>query len=92
MQVSIQDIEQYAAATEGVEQICKLLVQYNLVEMLSLGHSFESEKTLEGALVDFYEAILRYLLKAQRYFAMSSASMYFRSMVLPQATRTEYDS
>ncbi len=72
--MGIQDAQQYAAVTEGIERIMKSIVRFRVVESLARKASYEALKGLETSLVELYTSIWCYLLKAYRYFGRSTAS------------------
>ena len=73
-QVGIQDVQQYAAVTEGVERMMRIIVRFRIIERLARKASYEASKRLEANLVELYTSIWRYLLKAYRYFGRNTAS------------------
>ena len=73
-QVGIQDVQQYAAVTEGVERMMKIIVRFCIVERLVQKASYEASKRLETSLIELYTSIWCYLLKAYRYFGRNTAS------------------
>ncbi len=72
--MGIQDVQQYAAVTQGVERMMKLIVRFRIVERLVPKASYEASKQLETNLVELYTSIWCYLLKAYRYFGRTTAS------------------
>lgn len=72
--MGIQDVQQYAAVTEGVERMMKIIVRFRIVENLSRKASYEASRRLETSLVELYTSIWCYLLKAYRYFGRNTAS------------------
>ena len=74
LKAAIQDIEQFAAATQGIEQTCRLLVHSKIMEELYLSYEPRSPAMgfLEDALVDLYTAILGYILRAYKYYGNST--------------------
>ncbi|KAL8777083.1 MAG: hypothetical protein Q9194_002752 [Teloschistes cf. exilis] len=80
LKVGIQDVQQYAAVTEGVERVMKTVVRFRIVERLAQKASHEASTRLEKSLVELYTSIWRYLLKAYRYFGMNTAKRALRSV------------
>ncbi|KAI4201139.1 MAG: hypothetical protein LQ350_003453 [Teloschistes chrysophthalmus] len=80
LKVGIQDVQQYAAVTEGVERVMKIVVRFRIVEGLARKASYEASNRLETSLVELYTSIWRYLLKAYRYFGMKTAKRALRSV------------
>lgn len=72
--MGIQDVQQYAAVTEGVERMMKIIVRFRIVERLARRARYEASKRLETSLVELYASIWCYLLKAYRYFGRNTAS------------------
>lgn len=52
--MGIQDVQQYAAVTEGVERMMKIIVRFRIVENLSRKASYEASRRLETSLVELY--------------------------------------
>ena len=72
--MGIQDVQQYAAVTEGVERIVKIIVRFRIIEELARKASYEASMRFETSLVELYTSIWCYLLKAYRYFDRNTAS------------------
>ena len=72
--MGIQDVQQYAAVTEGVEKMMKIIVRFCIVERLTRKASHEASDQLKTSLVELYTSIWCYLLKAYRYFGRNTAS------------------
>ena len=72
--MGIQDVQQYAAVTEGVEKVMKIIVRFRIAERLARKASYETLKRFETSLVELYTSVWSYLLKAYRYFGRNTAS------------------
>ncbi len=72
--MGIQDIQQYAAVTEGVEKVMKIFVRFRIAERLTRNASSQTLKRLETSLVELYTSVWCYLLKVYRYFGRNTAS------------------
>lgn len=72
--MGIQDVQQYAAVTGGVERMMKIIARFCIIERLARNASYEASKRLETSLVELYTSIWCYLLKAYRYFGRNTAS------------------
>lgn len=72
-QVSVENVHQYSIIAEGVEYVTLALTRYKIVERLYLKGSNESTTPLWNSLTELYTCILRFLIKAQRYYDKSTA-------------------
>ncbi|KAL9636227.1 MAG: hypothetical protein Q9164_002953 [Protoblastenia rupestris] len=69
----LKDVQQYAAAMEGLERVVKLMTWSSIIEKLYHDSSSEEVEQLKLSLIETYESVLRYLVKAYRYFSKSTA-------------------
>ena len=72
-QVSVENVHQYSVIAEGVERVTLALTHYKIVERLYLERSNESTTALRIGLTELYTCILRFLIKAQRFYERSTA-------------------
>ena len=56
---------------EGVEIVAKIIARYAEVEKLTLHGTSVLKTQLAGAIVKLYQDVLRYLMKAKRYYSRS---------------------
>ena len=57
---------------EGLVRISGLITRYAIFECLYLHGERLAKQELEVAMINLYEAILTYLLKAEQYYAQGS--------------------
>ena len=72
-QVSVENVHQYSIIAEGVEYITLALTRYKIVERLYFRRSNESTTCLRNGLTELYNCILRFLIKAQRFYEKRTA-------------------
>ena len=72
-QVSIENVHQYSVIAKGVEYVTFALTRYKIVERLYLKRSNGSTAALRNGLTELYTCILRFLIKAQRFYEKSTA-------------------
>jgi hypothetical protein len=72
----VSDSESYQTVFEGIETFSGLVPRYALFERLYLRSHFPLQRNLEQALVKLYATALKYLLKAQDYYATRTVSKF----------------
>ena len=72
-QVSVENVHQYLVIAEGVEYVTLALTHHKIVERLYLKRSNQSTTALRNGLTELYTFILRFLIKAQRFYEKSTA-------------------
>lgn len=72
-QISVQNVQEHSIIAEGVEYITLALTHYNIVERLYLKRNNESTIRLRNSLMDLYTGILKFLIRAQRFYEKSTA-------------------
>ena len=72
--MSIQDVQRYAVIIQGIERIANVIAQYRVVERLYLGKQYEMAPQLEENIKDLYMLVLRFLVKAKKFYVNKSAS------------------
>ena len=85
-QVSVENVHQYSVIAEGVEYITLALTRYKIVERVYLTRSNESATPLKNELTELYTCILRFLIKAQRFYGKSTARKPFLQILLQKPT------
>ena len=85
-QVSVENVHQYSVIAEGVEYVVLALTRYKIVERLYLKRSNESTTRLRNELTELYTCILRFLIKAQRFYGKSAARKPFFQIVFWEPT------
>ena len=72
-QASVQDIQQYAAITEAVEKMAKLILRFRMIEKLHQAAKTEAEIQLEECLIQLYRSVLHYLVRVNRFLSRNTA-------------------
>ena len=73
VQVSVENVHQYSVIAEGVEHVTWALTRYKIMERLYLKRRNESTTALTNSLTELYTCILRFLIKAQRFYEKGTA-------------------
>ena len=74
-QVSVEDLDRYAAVMEGTEIIANIITQYRVIEKLDLSMQDTTTIQLKERMTTLYVSILRFLAKAKRFYIGNTASM-----------------
>jgi len=61
---------------EGTEYVSHLITRYATFENLYLKTSFKAKEQLEQSLVKLYAAMMRYLVRAGRYYRRNTTSVF----------------
>ena len=65
---------------EGLESITRIITQYRILERLYLQRSSEEATELKDCLVDLYVLALRFLIRAQKFYANNTIERTFKSI------------
>ena len=74
--VSVQDIVQYALVVEGTERVANIVTRYRIIERLYLVKQHETATQLEKHITEIYALILKFLVKAGKFYLSNTASQY----------------
>lgn len=77
LQIMVNDSQTFGAMAQGVEYISNLIARYAIVEQLYLQKPSAAKHQLTQAVTKLYAAVLKYLLKARRFYDRSMASERF---------------
>lgn len=73
-QASVQDINQYALVIEGAETVANIVTRYRIVERLYLVKQHEITNQLEEHITDLYALVLKFLVKAKKFYLRNTTS------------------
>ena len=65
---------------EGLETVAKVVAQYKIVEKLYLTRTSEATSELESSIVDLYALVLKFLIRAQQYYAKNTVERIVKSV------------
>ena len=74
--MSIQDFKQYALVVEGAEKVANIVTRYRIVERLYLVKQHEAASQLEKHITELYTLVLKFLVKAEKFYQRNTASQY----------------
>ena len=89
----VNDSEIFGAMMEGIEHASHLIARYAIFESLYLHTSSAAKEQLMQHLIKLYAAIMRYLVKAGRYYGQGSAGVFwtlysYKDCILTRQPRT----
>ena len=74
--MAINDSQTFSAMLEGVELASSTITRYTIVEKLYLQRDSAVKGDLTQAIITLYNAVLEYLLKAEKYYQQSTQSNF----------------
>jgi hypothetical protein len=77
LQITVNDSQTFGAMAQGVEFVSNLITRYAIIEHLYLQRPSAAGHQLIQAIIKLYAAVLKYLLKARRFYDQNFASEYF---------------
>ncbi|KAI9771411.1 MAG: hypothetical protein M1839_002801 [Geoglossum umbratile] len=76
LQIAVSDSQTFGEIVEGIELVSNLITRYAIFEALYLQRASAAKDQLTQSMVKFYGAILKFLLKAVRYYDRNTASTF----------------
>ena len=65
---------------EGLEIVAKVVAQYKIVEKLYLQRPSEGAAELQDSIVDLYALVLKFLIRAQHFYAKNTVKRIFKDV------------
>ena len=90
-QVSVNDVQIFGSLAEGLEEVCKIIARYSVIESLYLRQSASVGDLLKKAIIALYASILVFFSKCRKYFDLGLARRLARGVTqVPEQSISKY--
>lgn len=72
-QIATNDVTTFGDMLEGMTRVCETMARNIELEKQKLNGMSEFKKQLSASIVKLYQAVLKYLLRASKYYSRNTA-------------------